>query len=175
MPSASGGTAKRLTRNPLGGGDLPGAYSPDGRRLVLSRFSKDENGIGLFVVNVNGTGLHRITPPGTILQGGNSGDWSPTGNRIIFSRRVSGAPGSIWIINADGSGLREIEVSGRDCGGAAGCHQPRWSPDGRSFVFASNSGERSDIYTVKANGSGLKRITSGGRDDNPSWGSHPAR
>ena len=46
LPSASGGTPKRLTRNPLGGGDLPGAYSPDGRRLVLSRFNKDGNGMG---------------------------------------------------------------------------------------------------------------------------------
>jgi Tol biopolymer transport system component len=175
LPSATGGTPKRLTRNPLGGSDLPGSYSPDGKRLVFARFDRNGNGNGLFVVNANGTGLRRITPPGTILQGGNSGDWSPTGNRIIFSRRVSEAPGSIWTINADGSGLDEIEVGGRDCGGAAGCHQPRWSPDGRSFVFASNSGERSDIYTVRANGSGLERITSGGRDDNPAWGSHPAR
>jgi WD40-like Beta Propeller Repeat len=175
LPSAIGGTPERLTRNPIGGSDLPGSYSPDGKRLVFSRFDKHGNGTGLFIVNANGTGVRRITPPGTVLQGGNTGDWSPVGNRIIFSRRVSDAPGSIWIINADGSGLREIQVSGRDCGGAAGCHQPRWSPDGRSFVFASNSGERSDIYTVKANGSGLKRITSGGRDDNPAWGSHPAR
>jgi Tol biopolymer transport system component len=83
--------------------------------------------------------------------------------------------GSIWIINADGSGLREVEVVGRDCGGSTGCHQPRWSPDGTSIVFASNSGARSDIFTVIADGTGLKRIISGGRDDDPSWGSHPAQ
>ena len=175
LPSATGGTPKRLTRNPFGGTDLPGSYSPDGKRLVFARYDNDETGIGLFVVNADGTGLRRITPPGRLLQIGNTGDWSPTVNRFIYSRRVSVEPGSIWIINADGSGLHEVEVSGRDCGGAAGCHGPRWSPDGRSFVFASNTGERSDIYTVRAGGGGLKRITSGGRDDNPAWGSHPAR
>lgn len=176
LPSASGGTPKRLTSNRVGGHDLPGSYSPDGKRLVFTRFNKDEISLGLFIVNVNGTGLRRITPRGTIIQGGNSGDWSPTGNQILFSRHATGSvPGSIWVINTDGSGLREIKVSGRDCGGSTGCHQPRWSPDGTSIVFASNSGARADIYTVKADGTELKRITTGGRDDDPSWGSHPAR
>jgi Tol biopolymer transport system component len=175
LPSASGGTPKRLTSNRVGGNDLPGSYSPDGKRLVFTRFNKNEISLGLFIVNVNGTGLRRITPRGTIIQAGNSGDWSPTGNQILFSRHATSSVGSIWVINADGSGLREIKVSGRDCGGSTGCHQPRWSPDGTSIVFASNSGDRSDIYTANSDGTGLKRITSGGRDDDPSWGSHAAR
>ncbi len=172
---ATGGPFKRLTKNLVGGSDLPGAYSPDGRSLVFSRFNELENGIGLFIVNADGTGLHRITPPrGMVIQAGNTGDWSPK-NQIVFSRHANGSPvGSIWVINADGSGFHEVKVVGRDCGGSTGCHQPRWSPDGASIVFASNSGARSDIFTVKADGTGLKRITSGGRDDDPSWGSHPA-
>jgi len=173
---ATGGPLKRLTKNLLGGGDLPGAYSPDGKRLVFSRFNELENGIGLFIVNTDGTGLHRITPRGMIIQAGNTGDWSPTGDQIVFSRHANGsAVGSIWIINADGSGFHEVKVVGRNCGGSTGCHQPHWSPNGESIVFASNSGARSDIFTVKTDGSGLKRITSGGRDDDPSWGSHPAQ
>jgi Tol biopolymer transport system component len=175
MP-AIGGTPKRLTTNLVGGSDLPGAYSPNGRRLVFSRFNALENAPGLYIINVDGTGLQRITPGRMIIQGGNTGDWSPTGDQIVFSRHANGsAVGSIWIINADGSGLHEVKVQGRNCGGDTGCHQPRWSPDGTSIVFASNSGARADIFTVKANGTGLKRITSGGRDDAPAWGTHPAR
>ncbi len=174
---ATGDSPKRLTKNTLGGTDLPGAYSPDGKRLVFSRFNELENGIGLFIVNADGTGLHRVTPGRMIIQAGNTGDWSPTGDQIVFSRHANGSPvGSIWIINADGSGFHELKIAGRNCGGSTtGCHQPRWSPDGTSIVFASNSGARNDIFTVKADGTGLKLITSGGRDDDPAWGSHPAR
>jgi len=174
ISSTRGGLARRLTRNALGGHDLPGAYSPDGRRLVFSRFDENDNGVGLYVINANGSGLRRITPPGTIIQGGNSGDWSPTSNQIVFSRHVGpSVPGSLWIVNADGSRLRELKVAGLDCGGAVGCHEPQWSPDGTRVVFASNSGQRSDIYICNADGSQLVHVTSGGQDDDPAWGSHP--
>jgi hypothetical protein len=55
LSAAGRGVPKRLTTNPLGGGhDMPGAFSPDGKRLVFARFDKEENGIGLYVVTVGG-------------------------------------------------------------------------------------------------------------------------
>ena len=35
--------------------------------------------------------------------------WSPSGDRIVFTRSESdGSDGSIWIVNADGSGLVQV-------------------------------------------------------------------
>ena len=181
LSSADGSNLTRLTTNPLGGNDSPGAYSPDGKRLVFLRTDPNDDGVGLFVVKTNGTDLRQITPPGMLIQGGNDGDWSPQGNEIIFSRHVTAdVRGSLWVIHADGSGLHEINVQGLACGGSVftpngfGCHEPRWSPDGKKIVFGGNSPTTGvNIYTVNADGSGLFQVTHDGADDDPSWGSHP--
>lgn len=172
LSSADGGDLTRLTSNPIGGHDEPGGYSPDGKQLVFGRFDDNGNGTGLFIVNADGSGLRQLTPKGTILQDGNTGDWSPSGNLIVFSRhRSASVPGSIWVIRVDGSGLRQIKVKGLGCGASVGCHEPRWSPDGKKIVFAENSGgTETTIYTINANGTALKRVTSG---DDPRWGTHP--
>lgn len=181
LSPADGSNLTRLTTNPLGGGDEPGAYSPDGKRIVFLRRDQNQDGIGLFVVNTNGTDLRQITPPGTLIQSGNDGDWSPQGNNIVFSRHVTAdVRGSIWVIHADGSGLHEINVQALACGGSVfdptgfGCHEPHWSPDGKKIIFAGNSPTTGvNIYTVNADGSGLFQVTHDGGDDDPSWGTHP--
>ncbi|MFL5959976.1 MAG: TolB family protein [Gaiellaceae bacterium] len=181
ISSSDGSSLTRLTTNPLGGNDEIGAYSPDGKRLVFLRTDQNGDGVGLFVVNTNGTNLRQITPPGTLIQSGNDGDWSPQGNEIVFSRHVTtDVRGSLWVIHADGSGLHEINVQGLGCGGSVfeptglGCHEPRWSPDGKKIVFAGNSPTTGvNIYTANAGGSGLFQVTHDGADDDPSWGTHP--
>ena len=98
-----------MTSNP-GGDDLPGDYSPNGKRVVFARLDHPTDPDGVYVVKVDGTGLRQITPPGTILSdGGGGNDWSPQGNDIVFSQRVTpDARSSLWVVHADGSGLREI-------------------------------------------------------------------
>ena len=126
------------------------------------------------MINADGSRQHRITPLGIVMQGGNTGDWSPKGNEIIFSRKATAAGrGSIWTIRADGSHLRHLKVRGLACGGSIGCHTPRWSPDGRRIVFAANSGSASNIYVADADGTGLVQVTHDGHSDDPSWGTHP--
>lgn len=76
-------------------------------------------------------------------------------------------PGSIWIINSDGTGLHEINVRGLNCGKSVGCHEPQWSPDGTKIIFATSQGL---VYTMNADGRGLAKIAGG---DDPVWGTHP--
>jgi len=180
--SSDGGGLTRMTSNP-GGDDLPGDYSPNGKRFVFARFDQNGDPVGLYVVKVNGTGLRQITPTGTLLsEGGGGTDWSPQGNDIVFSRRVTpDARSSLWVVHADGSELHEIHVQGQPaCGGpisdptARGCFNPRWSPDGTKIVFGIfTAATGRSIYTVNADGTGLTQVTHGGDDHSPDWGPHP--
>jgi Tol biopolymer transport system component len=171
ISSANGGGLTRLTSNPIGGHDLPGSYSPNGKQLVFTRFDKTGNtGIGLFIVNTNGSHEHRLTPKGILLDAGNSGDWSPQGNLIIFSRSING-PGELWAIQPNGTHAHPLIVQGLPCGTTVGCHEPIWSPDGKKIIFAENGiGPTTQIYTINANGTGLENVTAG---DDPTWGTHP--
>lgn len=181
--SSDGGGLTRLTSNP-GGEDMPGDYSPNGKRLVFARFVQPDDAIGLYVVNTDGSHLRRITPPGTIVS--SPGDWSPQGNTIVFARRVSaGMRRSLWVVHSDGSGLREIRLQAQPaCGGpiadpaSRSCIHPRWSPDGKKIIFSlwteTTTGEVENVYTVNADGTGLTQVTQGGvADGTPDWGTHP--
>jgi Tol biopolymer transport system component len=181
ISSADGSGLTRVTSNPLGGHDVPGSYSPDGKRIVFIRYDANGNPAGMFVVKINGGQLRQILPASADLNMGVQSDWSPQGNEIIFSLHVTpDVFGSIWVIHADGSGLREIHISGLDCGASVsdpngvGCHGVRWSPDGKKIIFAAGTAAAGvNIYTANADGTGLTQVTSDGNDDDPAWGTHP--
>src|SRR4051794_32216053 len=61
--ASDGGGLRQITSNP-GGDDVPGSWSPEGKRIVFQRFGA-EGYEGVFVVNSNGTGLKQILPPAT--------------------------------------------------------------------------------------------------------------
>ena len=175
LRTSDGGGLQRVTSNP-GGDDLPGDYSPDGRRLVFSR------GPELYTVRTNGKALRRITPSfadtGSFVT--SSGSWSPQGNDIVISRRPSlDVRSSVWVVHSDGSGLRRISVAGSNCGhavndpDAAACIDPNWSPDGSKIVFRMLSASGNDLYTINADGSGLTRVTQDGDVEFGDWGPHP--
>jgi len=176
--SSDGGDLQRVTSEP-NGDDCPSDYSPNGKRLVVTRLNDSE--FGLFTVKVDGTGLRRITPDGMALNFCN-GSWSPHGNEILFSAHVPNFDyhSSIWVVHDDGSDLRQLPVA--DCGGpnsdpaTIGCFNPTWSPDGKKIVFARRRGnEQSDLYTVNADGSGLFQVTNTPDIDEfgGDWGTHP--
>ena len=179
--SSDGGGFTQITSNP-GGDDVPGSWSPNGKRIVFQRFDPNFEPQGVFVVNVNGTGLKRILPP-TIQVNCCTLDWSPQGNEITFSRHVTpDVHSSLWVMHSDGSGLRPVSVpSSLGCGGAnddpsaVGCLQPAWSPDGTKMAFASglNIDDDGEIYTVNTDGTGLMQVTDAPGSGSPDWGTHP--
>jgi Tol biopolymer transport system component len=75
--------------------------------------------------------------PVQLTDGGAADDgdavWSPDGERIAF-RRITGSTADIYLMNADGSGVRPLLVSpGTD-------QDPTWSPDGARIAFQERSG-----------------------------------
>jgi hypothetical protein len=143
--------------------------------------SQDGDELGLFVVHSDGTHLRRIAPGAACCTVG----WSPQGNDIVFSRHVTpDVHGSLWIVHANGTGLREVPAHpAYGCGGpqsdpnAGGCFDPSWSPDGTQIVFgAGDEALGRNIYTVKPDGTGLVQITHGDASQSneaPDWGTHP--
>ena len=136
---------------------LAGVWSPDGQRIALVRsFANAPNHkLGLFVMNADGSNARRVAGKAT------SGEpaWSPDGRRIAF-RRFDGQPGfygqrgsvgnsDLFVLNADGSGLRRLTRHAENVRWFA------WSPDGRTIAYLRNR----EVYTVKADGSGEQRLT----------------
>src|SRR5690606_18364353 len=56
--------------------------------------------------------------------------WSPDGNQIAFS--LSGSSGDIYVVNADGTEVRQLTVDGKS-------RFPSWSPDGARLGFEPDS------------------------------------
>jgi TolB protein len=82
--------------------DTAPALSPDGKRVVF--MSKREGNWEVYVVNVDGSDLQRLTddPAEDGLP-----TWSPDGNAIAFvSNR--GGPWAVWAMTPDGSGQRQL-------------------------------------------------------------------
>jgi TolB protein len=179
LRASDGGDLQRVTYEP-NGDDCPSDYSPNGKRLVITRAS--ETTYELDTVKLDGSGLKRITPDGMEFNFCN-GNWSPQGNQIVFSAHVPNGDyhSSVWVVHFDGTGLRQLPIAG-PCGGpfadpsTYGCFNPVWSPDGRKIAFGRNQDDsQRDVYTVNADGSGLFQVTH--TDDisefNGDWGTHP--
>lgn len=94
--------------------------------------------------------------------GGGWPAWSPDGSQLAFaSVRRDG----LWVMRADGSGLRRVTRSPTiDL-------QPTWSPDGRRLAFARTvPGYGTEIFVVGVDGRGLRRLTfNRGQDAEPDW------
>ena len=57
--------------------------------MVFVRFEDDEP-VGLFVTNVDGSGLRQLTPDGMLVdEDGFGGRWSPDGSQILVVARAT--------------------------------------------------------------------------------------
>ena len=179
LRSSDGGDLQRVTSDPTGD-DCPSDYSPNGKRLVITR--ANDTTYEIDTVKLDGSGMKRITPDGMEFNFC-EGSWSPQGNEIAFSAHVPdfNYHSSVWVVHSDGTGLRQFPIAG-PCGGpfadptTYGCFRPIWSPDGQKIVFGRNQddGQR-DLYTVNADGSGLFQVTNTPdiSEFNGDWGIHP--
>lgn len=81
-------------------------YSPDGTKIVF--YSQPRIGPpALWTMDVNGTNLQKISPDYAWRV-----DWSPDGSKLVFLYYDFLCPrtgnGQLWLINTDGTGLRQL-------------------------------------------------------------------
>ncbi|ONM46029.1 hypothetical protein B0T44_23205 [Nocardia donostiensis] len=107
---------------------------------------------------VGGRSISAMDPDGSnivkLADGGYQPTFSPDGTRIAFVRG-----GVIYVMNADGSQLKQLTTpgptSGRDL---TSSHHPAFSPDGATIVFT-----RADtIWTMASDGTGQRQLLTDG-------------
>jgi Tol biopolymer transport system component len=109
------------------------SFSPDGKRVVFARL-----GSGIFVVNVDGGGLHRLTSAARDQYP----VWSPDGKRIAFLRLYKNH-WRLYVMSPSGVGQHRV---GRLYGG-----RPSWTADSKSiFIPVQGALEKIEARTGRA-------------------------
>jgi Tol biopolymer transport system component len=145
------------------------AVAPTGE-IAFTVDSPDGSDFDIWVMNADGTNAHglAIGP-----ERDSEPAWSPDGTQIALVRSppippshvISGGGEAIFVVNANGTGLRRLTQPPHD----AVDDEPAWSPDGSAIVFRSNRGGNFNIWLMDADGMDLRRITDGSYDAEPTW------
>jgi TolB protein len=150
------GTGRRI----LAGSDdfeLGARWSPDGTRISFQRWRWAEGD------DWRDSWIWTMRPDGSDAKPfvrGNSARWSPDGRRLVFSAPTAQSDGDLFVIDADGTGLRRLLAT-------PGLEQPNaWSPDGKKILFTRYPSDReSDVYAMDADGTNVRRLTGAVRQD----------
>jgi TolB protein len=101
----------------------------------------------IYAMDFDGRNVRRLTSHRSLAMNPDA-----RGGKIVFSSYIHRFP-QIWMMNADGSGAREIPTS------LELNASPALSPDGSQIAFSGSAKGNPDIYVVGTSGSGLKRLT----------------
>jgi len=144
--------------------------SPPAPRTIA--FVVSERGFGpaggpstIDLIDENGNNVRVIFRSETTIQ---SLSWSPDRSHLTMSRFVDefSPPGGVWVVNADGTGLRRISKSG---------YGPAWSPRTNVIAFADDGGNGTALFLIRPDGTGRRQLTSCptrcdlASDSSPSW------
>src|SRR5262245_23782587 len=148
-------------------------WSPDGRRIVFTSHPVTDdpqrsNLAEMYVINVDGTGLTRLTFNAEEERGPS---WSPDGSRIVYMCRIGGGTAVFEIcdMKADGSDRRQLTNNTVFDG------TPTFSPDGQQILFlrtvAPGTPGVQQLWMMKADGTGQAQLTNPpGVNNLANWG-----
>ena len=145
---ADGGSLDEIASDP--GACLNDAnFTPDGARLVFTRFDFALEVEQIWSMKVDGTDQRFITDAG-----GPDPNVSPDGRKISFK---GGPDGALFVANIDGTGIVQVSPS------ISVTYKHDWSPDGQFIVVSDNSSpsptESVNIVTVRPDGTDWTYLT----------------
>jgi Tol biopolymer transport system component/imidazolonepropionase-like amidohydrolase len=97
--------------------------SPDLKRLAFTALDK------LYITELPAGTPKRVTTSKNVVE--HSPSWSPDGRHVVFATWTDEAGGDLFVVNADGSGLRKLNAA------PAFFYRPVYSPDGSRIVVAT--------------------------------------
>lgn len=128
---------------PIGNGEYP-TWGADGQ---LAFKGWESTGVGLRLSQSDLTDIQELTSDDTDT----APAISPNGQQIAFMSRRDGN-WNIYIVNQDGTGLRQLTDDPADDG------LPAWSPDGRAIAFVSARGGPWAVWAMTPRGSGKRQL-----------------
>lgn len=148
----------------------PGAWSPDGRSLVLPAL--DEQGerfaVRLLRLDPEESEGETVDLTGGLDVEDGAADWSPDGQWIAFTRKAArvSVGKQVWLVRPDGSDLRQLTDEPGIYHGP-----PHWSPDGRYLLFQrygiNEPDVRPSIWLLEVATGELRQLAEAGSQ--PDW------
>ena len=153
------------------------AYSADGKRIAFLRGTETSSVLAIRDLASGDVTILDPTRSSSSDVWLDEPSWSPDGQQIVYTKVIHDAAqdkvtdSSIFIVNADGSGLHELALPSETPWG-----DPDWSPDGTRIVFGSYpiregfAGGNAEVYSARPDGTDLQQLTSLGVGSGaPSW------
>lgn len=153
--SLANGRVRQLTDR-LGVLNAP-EISPDGKQIVFMHWIAATDRYEVWIMGRDGSKPHRMFDMTAW-----DPTWSPDGSQVLFASN-RGSTNQLWVINADGSGLRQVS-SLSDLRGRSD-----WSAQGQIVTYGGGSWAR-EVFLMNADGSDQHRISPpGGNSQGPSF------
>jgi Tol biopolymer transport system component/predicted Ser/Thr protein kinase len=158
---------------PALGGDvsvlLPGAvepaWSPDGSRIAFIRVERGGKRGALVTTRSDGSEPRILLPIDGTYAFLRHPTWARDGKALAVVRGTGGVAGEIWVLSADGTGLRRLSNDPA----AVFSDEPVFSSDGRRVIYSSNRGGATNIWSLPVGGGQPERLTTGpGPEASPS-------
>jgi len=134
------------------------AFSPDGRKLVLTLGGADGN-LDIHVMDLATRNVKRLTTNRAI---DTEGSWSPDGRQIYFTSDRSGGP-QVYRIGADGGTPERVTFEGSYNA------RPRLSPDGKKLATVHLDRGNFRIAVMELDRRGTLVLSTGQQDESPSF------
>lgn len=148
---ADGTNIRQLTTDP--NDEYWPQWSPDGTKIAYDIIPWRLPYIGVYVINLDGTGKTRLARGYRPL-------WSPDGTKIAFFFKDHTRVFNIQLGIYDRNNSKQVKITTH-----LGATDFSWSPDSQSLIFISGY----DIYRVDVDGSNLHILTENDTVATPKW------